>query len=100
MALGRTNSNLSDAQTVQYIHRLRATAEKELTSYSELQIAHRLQFIFDATYEYAYPLRDGGIELQIKLEAIASMASLFRDCLNERCTQGSKPHRVCWIFWD
>jgi len=41
---------LSDAQTVQYIHRLCATAEKELTSHSELQIAHGLQFIFDATY--------------------------------------------------
>lgn len=91
---------LSDAQTVQYIHRLCATAEKELAPFSELQIAHGLQFIFDATYEYAYALRDGGIELQIKLDAIASMASLFRDCLNERCTQGSKLHQVCWMFWD
>ena len=91
---------LTDAQTVHYTHRLCATAETELAPYSEIQIAHGLHFVFDCNFDYAYALRDGEVEIELKLKAIASMATLFRDCLNARCTPSSKLDQVCFHFWD
>ena len=91
---------LTEAQTVHFIHRLCATAETELTPYSELQIAHGLHFVFDCNFVYGYALRDANVDLEAKLKAIAAMATLFRNCLNERCTRGSKLDEVCFHFWD
>lgn len=91
---------LSEAQTVHYIHRLCATAETELSPYSEIQIAHGLLFIFDCNFDYGYALRDAKVDIEVKLMAIAAMATLFRNCLNERCTRGSKLNQVCFHFWD
>ena len=91
---------LTEAQTVHFIHRLCATAQTELTAYSELQIAHGLHFVFDCNFVYGYALRDANVDLEVKLKAIAAMATLFRNCLNERCTRGSKLDEVCFHFWD
>ena len=91
---------LTEARTVHFIHRLCATAETELTSYSELQIAHGLHFVFNCNFEYGYALRDANVDLEAKLKAITAMATLFRNCLNERCTRGSKLDEVCFHFWD
>ena len=91
---------LTEAQTVHYTHRLCATAETELAPYSELQIAHGLHFVFDCNFVYGYALRDGEVDLELKLKAIAAMATLFRTCLNERCTRGSKLNQVCFHLWD
>ena len=91
---------LTEAQTVHFIHRLCATAVTELTWYSELQIAYGLHFVFDGNFLYGYALRDGEVDLKAKLKAIAAMATLFRNCLNERCTRVSKLDEVCFHFWD
>ena len=82
---------LTEAQTVHFIHRLCATADTELSGFSDVQISHGLRFVFHDLFEYAYVLRDGSIALELRLNAIAALATLFREFLNVRCSPQQQP---------
>ena len=100
MAVFRSHDALNRCTNLHYIHRLCATAETEVTPYAQLQIAHGLHFVFDANCDYGYALRDGEVDIEVKLKAIAAMATLLRNGLNAGCTRGGKLNQVCFHFWD
>ena len=82
----------------------------DLAKYSNTQVAHGLKYIFSCSCsDIVFALMDDSVAISLRLRAIASLKSLYRDCFTPRCDPAlghlSDPcenplNYPCHMLWD
>jgi hypothetical protein len=83
---------------------------KDLRAFSNSQINHGLQYIFNNTCSnIVFALISDDVPAEIRLRAIDSIKILYKDCFESRCAPvlghinelGSNPiNEICYMLWD
>lgn len=82
----------------------------DLQRFSDRQVSDGLKYILDsACNDISYIIRDGDFPMDVKLDVIRSMWSLYTDCFAKRCPpvlgHRSEPSKselsyICYMLWD
>jgi hypothetical protein len=82
----------------------------DLARFSNEQVYHGLNYIFsNSCSNVIFALMDELVPTALRLRAIASIETLYRDCFNPRCAPvlghidepGSNPlNSICYMLWD
>jgi hypothetical protein len=85
-------------------------AGRDLARFSDAQVNQGVNFLVSIPCSnYLFALKDTTVPLEIRLRAIRSIFTLYRDCFQSRCTEtlshlGQRPRSdlnyVCYMFWD
>lgn len=94
----------------EFIEALCENPDRQLTGYSDEQIALGLEFIFNSSVsDLAGYFKTAKVPVKRKVQALRSLTTLFRDIFNPRCipqtAAGSKEksprlNSICYMFWD
>ncbi|MFZ6647772.1 hypothetical protein ACO0LO_18760 [Undibacterium sp. TJN25] len=82
----------------------------DLAAYSEAQINHGLQYIFDGSCsQVAGALMSDNVPIELRLQAVSAIKFLYRDCFSLRCAPvlghigesgANSLNYICYMLWD
>lgn len=100
----------ADAEIVELFTRTMENSANGLASYSDDQVGHGLNYLFsNACSNVVFSLMSESVEPALKLRALASIETLYRDCFTPRCAPAlghlSQPgggvlNYICYMLWD
>jgi hypothetical protein len=83
---------------------------EDLRRYSDAQVYHGLEYIFtNKRSNFVFSLMSDHVPVALRLEAIESIKTLYRDCFTPRCAlalsddkvaRDNPLNSVCYMLWD
>lgn len=99
----------SEFSIVQFVERMFREFNSDVQGFSDWQIATGVEYVLNNTFsDFVFALRDGTVDLDMRLTAVRSIAYLYSDCFESRCCpalghlseSGNSLNDVCYMLWD
>ena len=102
--------NLSIDEEIIFIGQMLSQYSKDLAHYSDWQIAHGIEYLFNyAMSDYGREICNGDTSIEHRVAIIQALKIFYKECYNERCARvllhidepGSNPlNSFCYMFGD
>ena len=102
-------SKLDDKLILSLIKRTLDNYLIDIDHYSDWQIALGIEFIFNNSLSnYAFSITNNVVDLDMRMNVIKAMNTLFENCFAKRCNQvlghlseeGNPLNATCYMLWD